>query len=68
MKRTPSSTSIPHARVVELAKRVEGTNSWRFLLRESVWSVADVRDVTEDLRKGEQNWVGTLAEEAEVAR
>jgi hypothetical protein len=52
---------IPHARVVELAKRVERTNSWRFLLRDAVWSVADVRDVTEDLRKAEQNWADALA-------
>jgi hypothetical protein len=26
---------IPHARVVDLAKRVERTNSWRFLLRDA---------------------------------
>jgi hypothetical protein len=51
---------IPHARVVELAKRVERTNSWRFLLRDAVWSVADVRDVTEELRKAERNWAETL--------
>jgi hypothetical protein len=51
---------IPHARVVELAKRVERTNSWRFLLRDAVWSVADVRDVTEDLRRAEQNWAEAL--------
>jgi hypothetical protein len=35
---------IPHARVVDLAKRVERTNSWRFLLLDAVWSVTDVRD------------------------
>jgi len=39
---------IPHLRVVELAKRVERTNSWRFLLRDAIWSVSGVRDVTAD--------------------
>ena len=52
---------IPHARVVELAKRVEHTNSWRFLLRDAIWSLADVRDVTEDLRKAELAWAETLS-------
>ena len=42
---------IPHARVVELATRVERTNSWRFLLRDAVWAIPDVRDVTDDLRR-----------------
>jgi hypothetical protein len=35
---------IPHARVVDLAKRVERINSWRFLLRDVIWSVPGVRD------------------------
>lgn len=59
---------IPHARVVELAKRVERTNSWRFLLRDAVWSVADVRDVTDDLRRAEQNWAETIDAEPGAAR
>lgn len=54
---------IPHARVVELAKRVERTNSWRFLLRDTIWSVADVRDVTDDLRRAEATWAEVLVEE-----
>jgi len=54
---------IPHARVVALAKRVERTNSWRFLLRDAVWSAPDVRDVTEDLRKAESVWAERLTEE-----
>jgi len=52
---------IPHARVVELAKRVERTNSWRFVLRDAVWSVADVRDVTEDIQKAELKWMMMLS-------
>jgi len=54
---------IPHARVVELAKRVERTNSWRFLLRDNVWSVPDVCDVTEDLQKAESAWAAMLVVE-----
>ncbi|MFZ5671937.1 MAG: hypothetical protein ACOZAM_03125 [Pseudomonadota bacterium] len=57
---------IPHARVVELAKRVERTNSWRFLLREAVWLLKDVEDVTEDLKKVEMNWAGSLVAEPNV--
>lgn len=49
---------VPHARVVELAKRVEYTNSWRFLLRDEVWSIADVQDVTARLAKAELDWSG----------
>jgi hypothetical protein len=47
---------VPHQRVLELSKRVDRTNSWRFLLRDSVWLVSDVRDVTEDLQKAELAW------------
>ena len=54
---------IPHARVVDLAKRVERTNSWRFLLRDAVWSVPGVRDVTADLRRAEAAWAFTLSED-----
>jgi hypothetical protein len=54
---------IPHARVVDLAKRVERTNSWRFLLRDAVWSVPGVRDVTADLRRAEAAWALALSEE-----
>jgi len=54
---------IPHARVLDFAKRVERTNSWRFLLRDAVWSAADVRDATEDLRKAEAVSADVLVEE-----
>ena len=52
---------IPHARVVDLAKRIERTNSWRFLLRDAVWSVPGVRDVTADLRRAEAAWALALS-------
>src|SRR5258708_5006629 len=51
---------IPHARIGDLAKRVERTNSWRFLLRDAIWSVPDVRDATHDLRKAEAAWAEVL--------
>jgi hypothetical protein len=53
---------IPHTRVIGLAKRVDRTNSWRFLLRDAVWSVADVSDVTENLQKTEAAWAEVLTE------
>jgi hypothetical protein len=52
---------IPHARVVDLAKRVERTNSRRFLLRDAVWSVPGVREVTADLRRAEAAWALALS-------
>jgi hypothetical protein len=51
---------IPHARVTALATRVERTNSWRFILRDSVWSHPDVRDVTAELRATELSWSNCL--------
>jgi hypothetical protein len=48
---------------VDLAKRVERTNSWQFLLRDAIWSVPDVRDATHDLRKAEAAWAEELFEE-----
>jgi hypothetical protein len=54
---------IRHARVVALAKRVERTNSWRFLLRDAVWSVSDLLDVTEALKKAESASAERLTEE-----
>ena len=37
---------IPHWRVVENANYVEATNSWRFLLRDEIWNLPGVEDVT----------------------
>ena len=42
---------VPHSVVLEDAKWVEATNSWRFMLRDSVWDWEGVRDVTGELRK-----------------
>jgi hypothetical protein len=44
---------IPHARVMEQAQWVKRTNSWRFLLRDAIWALPDVRDVTADLQQAE---------------
>lgn len=41
---------IPLAVVKQLARRVDHTNSWRFMLRDDVWLVAGVQDVTDQLR------------------
>jgi len=40
---------IPHSLVLASAKRVENTNSWRFMLRNGVWECEGVRDVTNAL-------------------
>jgi hypothetical protein len=42
---------IPVQVVIERSTRVEHTNSWRFLLRDDIWRVAGVHDVTRQLRK-----------------
>jgi len=41
---------IPHALVLENAKYVEATNSWRFLLKDEVWNWPGVEDVSANLR------------------
>ena len=47
---------IPHAVVLARAKRVEHTNSWRFMLSDAVWSVAGVRDATGALTAAARAW------------
>ncbi|MER8646815.1 hypothetical protein [Mesorhizobium sp. M1252] len=44
--RVTKAVVIPHEVVVRRAKRVEHTNSWRFILHESVWGEEGARDVT----------------------
>jgi len=41
---------IPRAVIVDRASFVKRTNSHKFLLRDDVWDVHDVRDVTAELR------------------
>jgi len=53
---------IPHAVVRARAKRVEHTNSWRFLLEDKVWEAEGVRDVTADLVRAESDLPPSLAE------
>ena len=42
---------IPHAVALEHSTYGQHTNSHRFILREDIWNVASVRDVTKELRK-----------------
>src|SRR5262245_41127254 len=58
---------IPHARVVEQARWVKRTNSWRFLLRDAIWALPDVRDVTGELQQAELSWARTLTVREPVA-
>ncbi|MER9094731.1 hypothetical protein NKI34_27310 [Mesorhizobium sp. M0700] len=44
--RVTKAIVIPHAVVVRRAKRVEHTNSWRFILHDGVWAENGARDVT----------------------
>lgn len=41
---------IPHGLVQGDAKYKEHTNSWKFILRDVVWTWPEVRDVTDELR------------------
>lgn len=41
---------VPRAVVVDCAKFQQRTNSHRFLLRDDIWDMQGVRDVTEELR------------------
>ncbi len=52
---------IPRAVVNSLATRVERTNSWRFILRDAIWAIDTVKDVTAELRKAEEAWTNELA-------
>ena len=47
---------IPHAIVMERAVYTERTESSKFILRDSIWSLPGVTDVTDDLRRAEQEW------------
>lgn len=59
--RVQKAALIPHARVCELATPVERTNSFRFILRDAVWSLPDVRDVTAELKVAEREWANAIA-------
>lgn len=50
---------IPYRVVKKHADFVERTNSWRFLLRDSVWDLAGVKDITAKVRKA-QSWDETV--------
>lgn len=42
---------IPHALVLANSRYIEHTNSWKFLLRDTVWTWPGVEDVTDRLRR-----------------
>ncbi len=44
---------IPFAIVKQHGKLSEHTNSWRFILRESVWTLPSVEDITDRLKAAE---------------
>ena len=44
------ATLVPRAIVIDCARFVQRTNSHRFFLRDNVWDMRGVRDVTEELR------------------
>lgn len=46
---------IPYQVIKKHSTFVKTTNSWKFLLRDSVWSIRDVKDITELVKKA-QNW------------
>jgi hypothetical protein len=41
---------IPHAVVLQESKHVKHTNSWKFLLRDAVWGIPGVQDITDKIR------------------
>lgn len=41
---------IPHTVVLQRATYIQHTNSHRFLLRDEIWTIGEVRDVTSELR------------------
>jgi hypothetical protein len=45
---------IPHETIKEYGKRNEHSNSHRFLLRDSVWALPGVKDITEALKQAER--------------
>ncbi|MER9558204.1 hypothetical protein [Mesorhizobium sp. M0323] len=53
--RVTKAILIPHVVVVARAKRVELTNSWRFMLEDPVWEAVGTRDVTVELASAADN-------------
>ena len=45
---------IPHEIVEHYSTYVKHDNKWNFLLKDSIWQINSVRDVTNELRKTEQ--------------
>jgi len=45
---------IPHAQVESASTFVARTNSWRFLLRDSVWHLQGVKDITKRIQEAQE--------------
>ncbi len=45
---------VPHAAVLKAAKYIEHTNSWKFELRDDVWRVTGVVDVSDKLAQAQR--------------
>jgi hypothetical protein len=48
---------VPFVTVVAQAARVDYVGAWRFILRDDVWNLDGVTDVTDQLRKAAESWV-----------
>ena len=44
---------VPHDVVKEKSSFVSHVNAWRFLLRDNIWELPGVQDVTEHLKRTE---------------
>jgi len=44
---------VPYAVVKEQAVYVKHTNSWRFMLRDRIWALPGVQDITRELREAQ---------------
>lgn len=45
---------VPHATVLRAAKYIKHTNSWKFDLRDEVWGMAGVGDITDKVARAQQ--------------
>jgi hypothetical protein len=45
---------VPFAVVLERSSYVERTNSWRFLLRDEIWTIPEVEDITIKVQEAQQ--------------
>ena len=53
--RVTRAAIVPYEVVKQHAAYVESVRGWRFMLRDSVWDIADVKDVTLELQEAERS-------------